>query len=549
LTAGVEPLREALAAVARDLGAPDLEVQLERPREDAHGDLSSNLALQLAGRLGQKPRDVAREIVSRLALPPGVVEKTEIAGPGFINFFLADTALTAVLRAVLTAGDGYGRSRTGRGVAVNVEFVSANPTGPLHVGHGRGAALGDAIAALLEATGHDVTREFYVNDAGVQIERLARSLWARVQQRVGRAADVPEGGYHGEYLTELAAAILEREGRAFADLPEAEGLARCRAEALATQRAEQDRDLAEFGVRFDVLSSETALYTSDRLAETLDELAARGLTYERDGALWFGTSRFGDEKDRVVRKQDGSYTYFLPDIAYHRDKARRGFHRAIDVWGADHHGYVARMRAAMLGLGLAETFFTAVLVQLVRVMREGQEVRFSKRAGDFVTLRELYLETGVDAARYFFLSRRGDSHFVFDVDLAKQQSEENPVYYVQYAHTRMAGIFRNADLAPAAVGPDFADPAPLTADAELELMKQLGQYPEIVARAAAELEPHRVIAYLEELARAANAWYHHHRVLGEPAPIERARLMLARAVQIVLRNALTLLGITAPERM
>jgi arginyl-tRNA synthetase len=545
----VGPLREALLAVARDLGAPDLDIQLERPREGAHGDLSSNLALQLAGRLGQKPRDVAREIVTRLALPPGVVEKTEIAGPGFINFFLADTALTAVVRAVLAAGESYGTSPAGRGVMVNVEFVSANPTGPLHVGHGRGAALGDALAALLEATGHEVTREFYVNDAGVQIDRLARSLWARVQQRAGRVAEIPEGGYHGEYLVELAAALLEREGAAFADLPEAEGLARCRAEALTTQRAEQDRDLAEFGVRFDVVSRESDLYSSDRLVETLADLAAHGLTYERDGALWLATSRFGDEKDRVIRKQDGTYTYFLPDIAYHRDKARRGFHRAIDVWGADHHGYVARMRAAMVGLGLAREFFAAVLVQLVRVMREGEEVRFSKRSGDFVTLRELYLETGVDAARYFFLSRRGDSQFVFDVDLAKRQSEENPVYYVQYAHTRMAGIFRNAGVDPAAVGGDFADPAPLTAAVEQELMKQLGAYPEVVARAAAELEPHRVIAYLEELARVVNVWYHRHRVLGEPEPVERARLMLARAAQLVLRNGLTLLGITAPERM
>jgi len=545
----VDPLREALLAIARDLGAPDLDIQLERPREDAHGDLSSNLALQLAGRLGRKPRDVAREIVTRLRLPPGVVEKMEIAGPGFINFFLAGTALAAVVRAVLGAGAAYGTSQVGRGVKVNVEFVSANPTGPLHVGHGRGAALGDAVASLLEATGHEVTREFYVNDAGVQIDRLARSLWARVQQRAGRPAAIPEGGYHGEYLIELAAALLEREGNAFADLPEAEALARCRAEALATQRAEQDRDLDEFGVRFDVVSSELDLYAGDRLVETLADLAAHGLSYERDGALWLATSRFGDEKDRVIRKQDGTYTYFLPDIAYHRDKARRGFHRAIDVWGADHHGYVARMQAAMVGLGLAPDFFAAVLVQLVRVMRGGEEVRFSKRSGDFVTLRELYLETGVDAARYFFLSRRADSQFVFDVDLAKRQSEENPIYYVQYAHTRIAGIFRNAGLDPAVVGPDFADPAPLTADVEQELLKQLGRYPEVVARAAAELEPHRIIAYLEESARLVNAWYHHYRVLGEPAPVERARLMLARAVQLVLRNGLALLGISAPERM
>jgi arginyl-tRNA synthetase len=487
--------------------------------------------------------------VQRLAAPPGLITKIEIAGPGFVNFFLNEAAVASVVRTIVTQGPGYGRSATGRGIQVNVEFVSANPTGPLHVGHGRGAALGDAIASLLEATGHAVTREFYVNDAGVQIDRLALSLWARVQQAVGREAAIPEGGYHGAYLTELAVRLIEREGRDTADLPESAALPLCRAAALLSQREEQDRDLADFGVRFDVISRETALYESDALAATLADLAVHGLSYERDGAVWLETSKFGDEKDRVIRKQDGTFTYLLPDIAYHRGKARRGFHRAIDVWGADHHGYVARMRAGLVGLGLPETFFSAVLVQLVRVMREGQEVKFSKRAGDFVTLRELYEETGVDAARYFFLSRRGDSQFVFDIDLATRQTEENPVYYVQYAHTRMAGIFRNAGVNPAVVGPDFGDPGLLTAEAEQALLTLLGEYPTVLARAADALEPHRIIAYLEDLARAANAWYHHHRVLGEPEPVERARLLLARAVQIVLANALGLLGISAPERM
>jgi arginyl-tRNA synthetase len=538
-------IRRALAA----LGAADADPALERPRDPSHGDLSTSVALRLARTLERRPRDVAQAVVAALDLPDGLVARVEIAGPGFINFWLSETAVTGVLAQILQAGDAYGRSASGAGRRVNVEFVSANPTGPLHVGHGRGAALGDAIAALLEATGHEVTREFYVNDAGLQIDRLARSLWARVQQAVGREAAIPEGGYHGAYLEELAREIVDREGEAFAELSEEDGVSRCRALAVARQRAEQDRDLADFGVRFDVVSRETELYQRGLLEETLAELAERRLTYVREGALWLRTSSFGDSKDRVLRKSDGSYTYFLPDVAYHRAKRRRGFDRAVDVWGADHHGYVPRMRAALSALGIPRDFFQVVLVQLVRVTRHGEEVRFSKRAGDFVTLRDLFEETGVDAARYFFLMRRGDSQFVFDIDLATTQSEENPVYYVQYAHTRMAGIFRTAGLEPRAVAADGADLGALTTEEEQQLIKHLGLYPEVVDRAAAALEPHRIIAYLEELAQLANRWYHEHRVLGVAQPLEGARLVLARGVQIVLANALRLLGITAPERM
>jgi arginyl-tRNA synthetase len=542
-----EAIRAALADAAARLGAPAAAVELERPRDRAHGDLATNLALTLARALGQPPRAVAERLVDALELPPGLVRKVEIAGPGFINFFLAAAPLAGVLEAILAAGGGYGRSDTGRGVAVNVEFVSANPTGPLHVGHGRGAALGDAIAALLEWTGHAVTREFYVNDAGAQVDKLARSLWARVQQAVGRDAPVPDDGYHGEYLVELAAEILAREGRAFADLPAEEGIRRCRALGIAAERAEQDADLREFGVRFDVVFFESALYREGLIERTLAELAARGCTYERDGALWLRSTAFGDDKDRVLRKSDGSYTYFLPDIAYHLHKHQRGFRRAIDVWGADHHGYVARVRAALQALGLAPDFFHAELVQLVRVMRGGEEVRFSKRSGEFVTLRELFQETGVDAARYFFLMRRGDSQFVFDVDLAKSQTEENPVFYVQMAHARMSGIFRVAARSPDTVRAGAADLGVLTQPEELELLRELEAFPAVVARAAATLEPHRLTGYLEGLARLAHAWYHKYRVLGEPE--EEARLVLAAAVRQVLGNGLRLLGIRAPDRM
>jgi arginyl-tRNA synthetase len=542
-----EAICAALADAAARLGAPAAVVELERPRDRAHGDLATNLALTLARTLGQPPRAVAERLVDALVLPPGLVRKVEIAGPGFINFFLAAAPLAGVLEAILAAGGGYGRSDTGRGVAVNVEFVSANPTGPLHVGHGRGAALGDAIAALLEWTGHAVTREFYVNDAGAQVDKLARSLWARVQQAVGRDVPVPDDGYHGDYLVELAAEILAREGRGFADLPAEEGIRRCRALGIAAQRAEQDADLREFGVRFDVVFFESALYREGLIERTLAELAARGCTYERDGALWLRSTAFGDDKDRVLRKSDGSYTYLLPDIAYHLHKHQRGFRRAIDVWGADHHGYVARVRAALQALGLAPDFFHAELVQLVRVMRGGEEVRFSKRSGEFVTLRDLFQETGVDAARYFFLMRRGDSQFVFDVDLAKSQTEENPVFYVQMAHARMSGIFRVAARSPDAVQAAAADLGVLTQPEEQELLRELEAFPAVVARAAETLEPHRITGYLEGLARLAHAWYHKYRVLGEPE--EEARLVLAAAVRRVLGNGLRLLGIRAPDRM
>ena len=542
-----DTLRTALARAAAQLGAPDAEVQLERPKDAGHGDVATNLALALAKTLKAKPRDVAGKIVSALELPPGFVQKIEIAGPGFINFFLAGEQVVAVLPTILAAGAGYGRSDVGRGAKVNVEFVSANPTGPLQVGHGRVAALGDGIAALLQWTGWAVTREFYVNDAGTQIEKLAQSLWARVQQLAGRPAELPEGGYQGEYLKELAEGILAKEGRQFAALPDDEGLQRCRTIGVQSQRAEQDEDLREFRVRFDVVFNESELYRQGLIEQALAELAKGGHTFEADGALWLRATAFGDDKDRVLRKRDGTYTYLVPDIAYHRNKHERGFRRAIDVWGADHHGYTPRMQAALRALGYPKGFLHVEIVQLVRVMRGGEEVRFSKRAGDFVSLRDLFEETGVDAARYFFLMRRGDSQFVFDVDLAKSQTEENPVFYVQMAHARMTGIFRVAARSAESVTAQGVELGVLAEPEELDLIKELAEFPAIVDAAATALEPHRITGYLEGLARIAHGWYHKYRVLGEPE--EAARLVLARAVRQVLANGLTLLGINAPERM
>ena len=543
-----ERLRLELDRVASALGADPSEYVLERPREAGHGDLATNLAMVLAGKRKTNPRTLAREILEQLSLPETVVSKVEVAGPGFINFWLAQDQLANALRTIVAAGERYGRSDAGTGLRINVEFVSANPTGPLHVGHGRGAALGDGIAALLEWTGHEVTREFYINDAGVQIDKLARSLWARVQQVAGREAAIPEGGYHGEYLLQTAEEVLRRHGAAVADLPEDEGIALCREVALASQRAEQDGLLLDFGVRFDVHSSEQRLYDDGRASRALAKLAERGLTFEADGASWLRTSAHGDDKDRVLRKSDGSFTYLVPDVAYHVDKHDRGYDRVIDIWGADHHGYISRVRAALRALGYPDDFFEVQIVQLVKVVKEGEEVKMSKRAGDFVTLRDLLDWVGADAARYFFLMRRGDTPFVFDVDLARKQTEDNPVFYVQMAHARMSGIFRVAGIAPEETA-DVADPADLPASEDTDLLKALPAFPEVVARAAAGREPHRVTAYLEDLARVTHAWYHNCRVLGEAPATERARLVLARAARIVLGNGLRLLGLTAPDRM
>jgi arginyl-tRNA synthetase len=545
-----DPIRAELERVAAGFGAGGLEFVLERPRDASHGDLATNLAMLLARRERVKPRDMAERVVGELRFPPSMVSRTEIAGPGFINFWLAETQLAGAVSEIFEQGSAYGKTSSGSGLKVNLEFVSANPTGPLHVGHGRGAALGDAIASLHEWTGHAVTREFYINDAGVQIDRLGASLWARVKQEAGLPAEIPEGGYHGDYLRENARQVLAGEGADFARLPDDEGIRRCRALGIRLQREEQDRDLADFGVRFDVMSSEQAIYDAGRVERAIALLAERGLTYENEGALWLRTTQFGDDKDRVLRKGDGSLTYLVPDIAYHVDKHDRGFDRAIDVWGADHHGYIPRMRAVLVALGYPPDFFGVELVQLVKVIRDGEEVKMSKRSGEFVTLKDLVDEVGVDAARYFFLARKGASPLDFDVELAKKRTDENPVFYVQMAHARLSGIFRTAERNPESVTGNL-DLVALPAPQDIELLKKLVTFPEIVAKAAREREPHRITVFLHELATVVHGWYHHTRAVGAPEgpDTERARLLLARAGRIVLANGLTLLGISAPDRM
>ncbi|MBI2537653.1 MAG: arginine--tRNA ligase [Gemmatimonadetes bacterium] len=543
-------MREALRGVVEALGLKVTDIWLERPREESHGDLATNLAMKLAPQLRRKPRDVAQEIIDRLALPPGVVTRVEIAGPGFINFWLATGAVADALRQVMAAGVAWGRSDAGGGRPVNVEFVSANPTGPLHVGHARQAVLGDALASLLESTGWRVTREFYYNDAGQQIANLVQSVQARIHQLKGRAAEIPAGGYHGEYIRDLAQGYLATHP----EDPEASDLDAVRRFAVSELRQEQDRDLQALGVKFDVYSLETSLYAAGEVERTVNRLVAAGHAYDQDGALWLRTTDFGDDKDRVMRKspdKGGEYTYFVPDVAYHVTKWERGFTRAINIHGADHHGTITRVRVGLqaLEMGIPAGYPEYVLHQMVTVVKGGQELKISKRAGSYLTLRDLVDEVGADAVRYFFLMRKSDSHLVFDVDLATKQSEENPVYYVQYAHTRMAGIFRTAGLDPATMTGAEADLTTLREPEEQELIKRLGEFPGVVAKAAETLEPHRVVAYLEQLSTAVNRWYHEHRVVGAPPELERGRLVLARGAQMVLANGLHLLGVTAPERM
>jgi arginyl-tRNA synthetase len=545
---GTELLRAELARAAQSLGAsPDVEPLLERPRDPAFGDWATNLAMTLAKPLGRKPRDLAQAIVERLDYVRAGIKSAEIAGPGFINFRVSGDVFAEGLRALIAASDHYGRSNAGQACPVNVEFVSANPTGPLHVGHGRQAALGDAICSLLVATGWHVTREFYYNDGGVQILNLALSVQARVRQLGGQAVELPDGGYHGEYIRDLAQRYIDEHSSD----PNADDVDALRRFAVRELRKEQDRDMQAFGVQFDVYFLESSLYTGGRVDETVQRLIAAGHAYEKDGALWLKTTDFGDDKDRVMRKSDGTYTYFVPDVAYHVTKWERGFKRSINVQGADHHSTVTRVRVGLqaLDVGIPQGYPEYVLHQMVTVMRTGEEVKISKRAGSYVTVRDLIDEVGRDAVRYFFLMRKGDSQLVFDVDVARSQSDENPVYYIQMAHARLSGIFRVGEIDSSSVTGLDADLSILSLPEEQELMKALLDYPALIAGAAEALEPHRVATYLHDTAGKVHLWYHKAHVLNEPDEIMRARLVLARASQIVLRNGLDVLGITAPERM
>ena len=546
-----DELRAELRRAARVIGAPDdFDPVIERPRDPAFGDWATSSAMVLARPLRKKPRDIAEALLRELDKDRAGLSAAEIAGPGFINFRVATATVAKGLTALVAAGEGFGQSTSGGDKPVNVEFVSANPTGPLHVGHGRQAALGDAIGSLLEHTGWKVTREFYYNDAGAQVDNLALSVQARVRQLDGRDAAIPEGGYHGEYIKDIAQRYVETySSDQFADDQDT-----VRRFAVQELRKEQDRDLQAFGVKFDVYYLESSLYTEKKVDETIGQLKAAGHTYEKDGAVWLRTTEFGDDKDRVVLRSEekgGQPTYFVPDVAYHVSKWQRGFTRSINVQGADHHSTVTRVRVGLqaLDMGIPAGYPEYVLHQMVTVMRGGEEVKISKRAGAYVTVRDLIDEVGRDAVRYFFLMRKGDSQLVFDVDLARAQSEANPVYYIQMAHARMSGIFRVAEIEAASIIGTGADLSLLELPEEQELIKSLLDFPKLVADSAEALEPHRIATYLHDVAGKVHLWYHKAHVLNEPEPITQARLVLARASQIVLRNGLSLLGISAPDRM
>jgi len=528
--------------------APNLDkvyVLLEKPRRPEHGDFSSTVPLQLAKALKQPPREIAEKLRNATAAAfaaAGVCDPLEIAGAGFLNIRLNKTVKQNVIAEVLKQGSTYGRTTAKKTEKVQVEFVSANPTGPLHVGHGRQAALGDALAALLESQGHAVTREFYYNDAGAQIQNLALSVQARAQGIEPGAAGWPADGYAGDYIREIAEDFSAKQG----DLGDLEAVRRF---AVAFLRAEQDIDLQKFGVKFDVYFLESSLYADGKVADTVRGLVASGKTYEKDGALWLRTTDYGDDKDRVVRKSDGGYTYFVPDVAYHVGKWQRGFAKVINVQGTDHHSTVMRVRSGLqaLGIGVPAGYPDYVLHSLVKVMRGGAEVKISKRAGSYVTVRDLIDWVGRDAVRFFLVSRKADSEFTFDVDLALAKSEENPVYYVQYAHARISSMLAQRAGDPAQLA--RADLGLLEGAKELLLAQRLAEFPEMLSAAAAELAPHAIAFYLRALAGEFHSYYNAERILVEDEALRDARLALCAAVRQTLANGLALLGVSAPEKM
>lgn len=554
----VETALQAAATAGELVTSPFPAVIIGTPANPEHGDFSCNIAMQTAKGERKAPRQVAEIIIRHIGNGNGLLSSCEIAGPGFINFVVAPTAWQQTLLEIEAQGTTFGRTTTGAAKKVQVEFVSANPTGPLHIGHGRGAAIGDTICRLLGATGWDVTREFYYNDAGQQITNLALSVQARCLGIEPDDARWPTDGYQGEYIKDVARSYLAKEtvdsdDRHVTALGDPDNLEAIRAFAVAYLRREQDLDLKAFDVHFDVFTLESSLYENGSVEAAVQQLGANGHTYEQDGALWLRTTTFGDDKDRVMRKSDGGYTYFVPDIAYHRNKWERGFTRVINEQGSDHHSTITRVRAGLQALksGIPKGWPEYVLHQMVTVMRGGEEVKISKRAGSYVTLRDLIDEVGRDATRFFFIMRKPDSQLVFDIDLAKEQSPDNPVYYVQYAHARICSIFENAREKgfTAPEHPLATDIAVLNTPEELQLIKLLAALPDTVDDSALHFEPHRLTYYLTELAGCFHGFYNKNRVISEDAALTTARLYLLKRTAQVLKNTLTILGISAPERM
>lgn len=539
-------IEDALASLGIERPA---HIEIETPKDDSLGDLATPIAMGLAKALRKRPADIAKDIVK--AIPKeGRFEKVDIALPGFINFTFSREFLGASLGRLIREKERYLRCDLGKGARVMVEFVSANPTGPLHLGHGRGAAVGAALANLLEAAGWEVGREYYVNDAGRQTKLLAESVFSRYKELFGMEHPFPEDGYRGQYVIETAKAISLQEGTAFKDKAYAEAERFFTDFSLRVMLGSIKNDLSAFGVSFDSWQSEREMYESGEVSGALEYLKSQGRLYEEGGALWFRATSFGDDKDRVVVKSDGEHTYFASDIAYHKKKIDAGFGELINIWGADHHGYIPRLEAVLEALGYDRKKLKVVLVQMVTLLRGGKAVQMSKRAGEFVTLREVMDEVGADTAKFIFLTRRPDSHLEFDLETAKAESSENPVFYVQYANARINSIFGNAREASINVsGLDGADFGLLTGAHEVRLIKKLLAYPMAFEQAATSREPHRITFYLQELASAFHKFYHEHRVLTGDQGLTSARLALAEAVRIVLRDGLELLGLTAPERM
>ncbi len=537
------------AGALPDPGRP-LPWKVELPRNPEHGDFATNLALVLGAAVKRPPRQVAETLAAHLEDPEGLVASVEVAGPGFLNVRLRPGAWTRVLRDVEREGAQFGRSEVGRGERVQVEFVSANPTGPLHVGHGRGAAVGDVLARLLEFAGYRVEREYYVNDAGNQMRILGRSVFLRCRELAGEPVAFPDDHYRGDYVRDLAREALDRFGdewRSWSEEEAVERLGRWAGERILDGIRE---DLEAFGVRFDRWFSERSLHGAGAVEEALRELEQRGEAYRADGALWLRTTAHGDEKDRVLVKSDGSLTYFAADIAYHLDKFARGFDRVVDIWGADHHGYVPRMKASLAAMGLDPARLEVLLVQFVSLLRGGKPVGMSTRAGEFVTLREVVDEVGRDAARFLFLTRSCDAPLDFDLEVAKAQTADNPVFYVQYAHARISSVFREAEKAGVSVPPAAeAELERLTEEDERELLKLLYLFPEVVEEAALQREPHRLTFYLQDLAARFHGYYNRYRFLVDDPGLAGARLCLAGAVRRVIANGLGLLGVAAPETM
>ena len=533
-------------------------IQLDRPKSIEHGDFSSNLAMALAKTLKKNPRELATLIIEKLPASP-LIEKVEIAGAGFINFYLSEKARTFIIHEILKNSEVYGQNTSGHDdkgqpQKVQIEFVSANPTGPLHVGHGRGAAIGDSLARLLKFNGWDVTREFYYNDAGAQIDNLTKSVHARCHNMDPSDPAFPEDGYRGEYIVDIANAFLNKEsieceGKTIHASGQIDDLESIRQFSVAYLRHEQDQDLNAFQIKFDVFTLESSFYQNGQIEKVVDSLTKNGFTYEEDNALWLKTTEFGDDKNRVMKKSDGSYTYFIPDVAYHFNKWERGFKRVINEHGADHHSTITRVRAGLqaLKVGIPDTYPEYVLHQMITVMKGGEEVKLSKRAGSYVTLRDLIDEVGCDATRYFLIARKPDTQLVFDIDLAKTQNSDNPVYYIQYAHARIAGVLKQWGGDIDKLGQVNIDH--LKSTQELILIKRLSEFPEIVLHAGIELAPHTIANYLKDCAADLHSYYNDTKFLVENEDEKLARLSLICATQIVLKNGLDLLGVNAPEKM